>query len=68
VILGAASAQRNADSGNGGVSNSSADGGGVNVGDTETGGAIGGTVDVSLVTPGEDVAATLIAQILAGLQ
>ena len=67
VFLGAASAQRNANSGNGGTSTSSADGGGVSMGATDTGGTIGGTVDVSLVTPGEDLAATLISQILANM-
>ena len=67
VFLGAASAQRNADSGNGGVSTSSADGGGVNVGDAGTGGAVGGTVDISGADTGGDLAATLIAEILASL-
>ncbi len=67
VFLGAASAQRNADSGNGGVSTSTSDGGGVSVGDTDTGGATGGTVVLTGVTPGEDLAATLIAQILAAM-
>src|SRR5215212_3946483 len=67
VFMGAASAQRNADSGNGGVSNSSADGGGVNVGDTDTGGATGGAVDLSGVDTGGDLAATAIAEILASL-
>jgi hypothetical protein len=37
------------------------------MGATDTGGTIGGTVDVSLVTPGEDLAATLISQILANM-
>ena len=69
VFLGAASAQSNdrADSGNGGVSTSNSNGGGVSVGDTETGGATGGTVDLSGADPGGDLAATLIAEILANL-
>jgi hypothetical protein len=68
VFLGAASAQRNADSGNGGVSNSSADGGGVNVGDTGTGGTTGGAIDLSGAGTGDNLAQTIILQVLAGLQ
>jgi hypothetical protein len=67
VFLGAASAQRNADSGNGGVSTSTSDGGGVSVGDTETGGITGGAIDLSGADTGGDLAATLIAEILASL-
>jgi hypothetical protein len=67
MFLGAASAQRNADSGNGGVSTSSADGGGVSMGTADTGGTTGGAVDISGAETDGDLAATLIAQILANL-
>ena len=67
VFLGAASAQRNADSGNGGTSTSSADGGGVSMGATETGGTIGGVVDISGANTGENLAQNIILQVLAGL-
>jgi hypothetical protein len=67
AFLGAASAQRNADSGNGGVSTSSSNGGGVTMGETDTGGTTGGALDLSGVTTSEDLAATIIAQVLAGL-
>jgi hypothetical protein len=67
AFLGAASAQRTADSGNGGVSSSDSSGGAVTVGNTETGGTTGGTVDLSGVNTGEDLAATIIAQILGQL-
>src|SRR5215203_5422105 len=43
AFVGAASAQRNADAGNGGNSTSSADGGGVSMGTTDSGGATGTT-------------------------
>jgi hypothetical protein len=68
VFLGAASAQRTADSGNGGVSTSSSDGGGVSVGDTDTGGTTGGAIDLSGADTGEDLAATIIAAVLASMQ
>jgi hypothetical protein len=67
VFLGAASAQRTADAGNGGVVTSTSDGGPVSVGDADTGGVTGGSVDLSGVDTGGDLAATLIAEILAGL-
>jgi hypothetical protein len=67
AFVGAASAQRNADSGNGGVSTSDSSGGAVTVGSTDTGGATGST---SVVNAGEllgsdDIAAAVIAAILA---
>jgi hypothetical protein len=68
AFLGAASAQRTADSGNGGVSSSDSSGGAVTVGNTDTGGATGGAIDLSGVDTGDDLAATVIAQVLAGLQ
>jgi len=64
AFVGAASAQRNADSGNGGVSSSDSSGGAVTVGDTDTGSATGGTIDLAGATTGEDLAATIIAQVL----
>jgi hypothetical protein len=69
AFVGAASAQRNdtANSGNGGVSSSDASGGAVTVGETGTGGTTGGAIDLSGVNTGEDLAATIIAQVLAAL-
>jgi hypothetical protein len=64
VFLGAASAQRNADSGNGGVSTSDSSGGAVTVGDANGGGTTGGAIDLSGAELGEDLAATIIAQVL----
>ena len=68
VFVGAASAQRTANSGNGGVSTTNSNGGGVTVGDTETGGTTGGVVDLSGADTGDDLAATVIAAILATMQ
>lgn len=67
AFVGAASAQRTADSGNGGTSTSSADGGGVSMGSTDTGGTAGGVLDLSGADTGEDLAANIIAQVLAAL-
>ena len=68
AFVGAASAQDRADSGNGGVSNSNANGGSVGVGETETGGVTGGAIDLSGVDTGENLAESIILQVLAGLQ
>ena len=64
AFVGAASAQRNADSGNGGVSTSDSSGGAVTVGNTGTGGTTSGTIDLAGAATGEDLAATIIAQVL----
>jgi hypothetical protein len=70
AFVGVTSAQSNdrADSGNGGVSNSSANGGGVNVGNAETGGAIGSTsvINAAELLGTEDLAAAIIARVLGG--
>jgi hypothetical protein len=72
AFVGVASAQSNdrADSGNGGVSTSNSNGGGVTVGSTDTGGSagstgsVGGTIDLTGAATGDDLAATIIAQVL----
>jgi len=66
AFVGAASAQRNADSGNGGVSTSNSSGGAVNVGSTESGNTVGST---SVINAGEllgtdDIAAAIITAVL----
>jgi hypothetical protein len=79
AFLGVVSAQSTdtATGGNGGVSTASANGGGVNVGENNTGGTAGGstsvgssggTIDLSGVAPGEDLAATIIATIFGQIQ
>jgi hypothetical protein len=67
AFVGAASADDRANSGNGGVSTSDSSGGAVTVGDTNNGGTTGGTIDLSGAGTGEDLAATIIAQVLAAL-
>src|SRR5215210_6312390 len=47
AFVGAASAQRNADAGNGGVSSANSNGGSVGVGNADTGGANGSTTVVN---------------------
>ena len=64
AFLGAASAQRTANSGNGGVSSSDSSGGAVTVGTTDTGGTTGGTAILAGAETGEDLAATIIANVL----
>jgi hypothetical protein len=64
AFLGAASAQRTANSGNGGVSSSDSSGGAVTVGNTDTGGTTGGTAILAGAETGEDLAATIIANVL----
>jgi hypothetical protein len=66
AFVGAVSAQTTdrADSGNGGVSTSDSSGGAVTVGNTGTGGTTGGTIDLAGAATGEDLAATIIAQVL----
>jgi hypothetical protein len=67
AFVGAASAQRNADAGNGGVSSSNSNGGSVGVGDTDSGGTTGATsvINAGELLGSEDLAATIIAAILA---
>ena len=67
AFVGAASAQRNADSGNGGVSNSDSSGGSVNVGSTNTGNATGSTsvANAAELLGSDDLAAAIIAAVLA---
>jgi hypothetical protein len=67
AFVGAASAQRTADSGNGGVSSSDSSGGAVNVGSTNTGNATGSTsvVNAAELLGSDDLAAAIIAAVLA---
>src|SRR5215218_4419287 len=67
AFVGAASAQRNADAGNGGVSTSSSNGGGVSVGDTDSGGVTGTTsvINAAGLLGTEDLAAAIIALVVA---
>ena len=66
AFVGAVSGQENdrADTGNGGVSTADSSGGAVTVGNTGTGGTTGGTIDLAGAATGEDLAATIIAQVL----
>jgi ABC-type phosphate transport system substrate-binding protein len=68
VFLGAASAQRDASAGNGGVVTSTSDGGPVTVGNTDSGNASGSTtvVNAAELVGTEDLAAAIIALVLAG--
>ena len=68
AFMGVVSAENTPNAGNGGVSTADSSGGAVTVGNTDTGGATGGAVDLSGAATGNDLAATLIAQILAGLR
>ena len=67
---GAASAQwtDTASGGNGGVSTANSNGGAVQVGDTNGGGSTGGTIDLTGVSTSDDLAAQIIAVVLAGLE
>jgi hypothetical protein len=64
AFVGTVSAQRTATSGNGGVSSSDSSGGAVSVGNTGTGNTTGGTVILAGAQPGEDLAATIIANLV----
>ena len=66
AFVGAASAQRNADAGNGGVSTSNSDGGPVTVGNTDSGNVSGSTtvVNAAELLGTEDLAAAIIALVL----
>jgi len=67
AFVGAASAQRTADSGNGGVSTSDSSGGSVNVGSTNTGDTTGSTsvANAASLLGTEDIAAAIISAVLA---
>jgi len=67
AFVGAVSAQRNADAGNGGVSTSNSNGGGVTVGDTDSGSAAGSTsvINAAELLGTDDLAAAIIAMVLA---
>ena len=66
AFVGAASAQRNADAGNGGVSSANSNGGSVGVGNADTGGATGSTtvVNPAGLLGSDDLAAVIIAAVL----
>jgi len=75
AFVGIVSAQTDtADSGNGGVSSADSNGGGVSIGSTDSGGqtgsstsvggSSGGTILLSGAETGEDLAATIIANLL----
>src|ERR671910_327034 len=61
AFVGAVSAQRNADSGNGGVSTSDSSGGAVTVGNTGTGGTTGGGIRLPGAPVGGDPPGAVIA-------
>ena len=67
AFVGGASAQRNADAGNGGVSTSDSSGGPVTVGNTESGSVTGSTtvVNAGELLGSDDLAAAIIAAVLA---
>jgi len=67
AFVGAASAQRNADAGNGGVSTSNSNGGTVGVGDTDSGNATGSTsvINAAGLLGTDDLAAAIIAMVYA---
>ena len=70
AFVGAASAQRNADAGNGGVSTSNSNGGPVTVGSTNTGNVSGSTtvVDPAGLVGTDDLAATIILAVLGATE
>jgi hypothetical protein len=70
AFVGAASAQTTdtASGGNGGVSTADSSGGAVTIGDTNNGGSVGGTIDLSGISTSDDLAAQIIAVVLAGLE
>ncbi len=70
AFVGAASAQTTdtASGGNGGVSTADSNGGAVTIGDTNNGGSVGGTIDLSGISTSDDLAAQIIAVVLAGLE
>src|SRR5215204_3126116 len=75
AFVGVASAQwtDTASGGNGGVSTADSSGGAVTIGDTNNGGnagstgSVGGTIDLSGASTSDDLAAQIIAVVLAGL-
>src|SRR5215217_1594353 len=71
AFVGIVSAQTDtANSGNGGVSSAASNGGGVSIGSTDTGNATGSTsiINAGQFLTGEDIAAAVIAAILASQQ
>ena len=68
AFVGAASAQRTADSGNGGVSSSDSSGGAVTVGDANSGVGTGSTsvINAAELLGSDDLAAAIIAAVLEG--